>query len=569
MIPKVAGRGHSFKGLTEYLLNNTDEMEPDDESRVAWSETVNLLTDDIEKAAKVMAWTDLHAEDLKRGAGVSTAGAKPSAGAVYHYALSWAHDEAPDQEHMRAQVIETISRLGLSEHEFYMVAHKDRPHRHVHVCVNLTHPETGRRAELGRDFVILQRWALEYEEEHGLHCEVRKENAVAREAGAKVKHQNQRKDYSTKITRAFYLSDDGKSFAAALEIEGLQLARSRRGNGYVVVDEEGDIQRLSRQLEISEKGKAKTEAIAKKLEGLDRASVPDGDELSAEIKARAELAYREEQEARQQNAMLDAADRSGAEDHSSVFEDDGRNQAADRAKRIQRAEAAFARKTLIIEQRQVSEALRLEDELQDRYGLQLQDVSQAADHLQGIVDGKGVRLALRRVWRGKRDREELAELRQDIQDIKTTIAEQREKLTQIHHHEKMELAALHLERLEALGRGYRKSRNEAQGDRSFDPYEHRVNRRYVGRQGRPMALETANKLRDRRIQQRAWELREALRLRAERAATEARMEAQRPAFEARQTEIRRQRKIDDIQQEIDRLDSGQRLAKDKGIDFEP
>lgn len=47
------------------------------------------------------------------------------------------------------------------------------------------------------------------------------------------------------------------------------------------------------------------------------------------------------------------------------------------------------------------------------------------------------------------------------------------------------------------------------------------------------------------------------------------MEAQRPAFEARQEEIRRQRKIDDIQQEIDRIDSGQRQVKDKGIDSEP
>jgi len=74
MIPKVAGRGHSFKGIAQYLLNNTAEMEPDDPSRVDWTQTVNLMTDDIEKAAKVMAWTDIHADDLKAVAGAHEAG---------------------------------------------------------------------------------------------------------------------------------------------------------------------------------------------------------------------------------------------------------------------------------------------------------------------------------------------------------------------------------------------------------------------------------------------------------------------------------------------------------------
>lgn len=568
MIPKVVGRGHSFKGLAQYLLENSDEMEPDAESRVAWSETGNLLTDDIEKAARVMAWTDTHADDLKAASGGSGVGAKKSAGSVYHYTLAWAVGETPDQEHMQQSVMDTLEALGLSEHEFFMVAHNDRPHQHVHVCVNLVHPETGKSAELGRDYKIFQDWALAYEREHGVHCQVREENALRRGQGQGVKYQNEKRDYSTQVTRAFNLSDDGKSFVQALEAEGLHLAKSRRGKGFVIVDDQGDIQKLGRQLDIDAKDRAKTAAINKKLADVERDTLPDGDELSAEIKARAELAYREQQEAQQQNDMLDAADRSGASKSKKADLEDNENA---QEQRIQKAEAAFARKTLIVEQRQASEALKLEDELQAKYGLQLQDISEAADQLQGVVDGRGFRMALRRIWRGKKDREELAELRQDIEDIKSVIEEQREKLAQIHYHEKMELAELHLERLEALQSGFRTRRSQQRRQRSFDPHERKANRRYVGRQGRPMALETANKLRDQRIQKRAWELREALRLRAEKAATEAKMQAQRPAFEARQDEIRRQNKIADIQQDIDRLESGegQRKGKDKGMDFDP
>ena len=56
--------------------------------RVAWTETRNLHTDNIENASKVMAYTDMNAESLKRSFGGSSTGAKREAGAVYHFSLS-------------------------------------------------------------------------------------------------------------------------------------------------------------------------------------------------------------------------------------------------------------------------------------------------------------------------------------------------------------------------------------------------------------------------------------------------------------------------------------------------
>ncbi len=95
MIPR-AYRGYSFKGVTAYLMHDKAAKTC---ARVQWSETGNLYTNDIHKAAKVMAWTDMHADDLKREAGGSGAGRKATAGSVYHYSLSWATGETPDKPH--------------------------------------------------------------------------------------------------------------------------------------------------------------------------------------------------------------------------------------------------------------------------------------------------------------------------------------------------------------------------------------------------------------------------------------------------------------------------------------
>lgn len=314
MIPKVNQRGHSFKGVMAYLMH---DKEAETSERVAWSETGNMITNDPEKAAFVMAWTDQNADILKRDFGGSLAGKTTEAGGVYHYSLSWAHGEQPDHEHQRAQALETLERLGLKEHEYVFVAHNDTDHAHLHVVANLTNPETGKRHTPSFDKRELQSYALEYEREHGLHCSEREENAAKRERGEHSKYQQQKQDYSEKITRAYYAADNGKAFINALDAEGLQLAKARRGNGFVVVDETGDIQKLARQLDITEKGKEKTAAINAKLADIEREKLLDADVLAKQIKA--EIAEqsksfdRDAQEVKQQKDLAEAAHQSGEE----------------------------------------------------------------------------------------------------------------------------------------------------------------------------------------------------------------------------------------------------------------
>ncbi len=281
--------------------------------RVAWSDTGNMHTQDIEKAALVMAYIDKNAESLKRDFGGSAVGRKSEVGNVYHYSLSWAHGENPDQQHQQEQALKTLERLGLSTHQYYMVAHDDTEHKHVHIVANLVNPENGKIHTPSFDKRELQAWALEYEREHIMHCHKREENAQKREQGQQVKYQEQKQDYSEKITRAYYAADSGKAFIHALNEEGLELAKARRGYNFVVVDDQGDIQKLSRQLNIEEKGKKKTEVIQNLLKDIDREKLKDADALAKEIKdditEKLKLYDRDAQELEQQKALADAAEK--------------------------------------------------------------------------------------------------------------------------------------------------------------------------------------------------------------------------------------------------------------------
>ena len=515
MIPKVAGRGHSFKGLARYLTDNSKEMEPDAPSRVAWTETVNLLTDDIEKAARVMAWTDLHANDLKQSVGISAAGAKPSAGAVYHYSLSWAQGESPDPAHMKEAAAETIKSLGLSEHEHFFVAHNDRKHSHVHIVVNLTHPEKGTRAEIGRDYVSLQKWALKYERKNGLKCEVREKNAQDRAEGKKVKYRGQKQDYSTKVTRAFSLSDDAKSFKSALEMEGLYLAKSRRGKGFTVVDEKGWIQDLARQLDIDEKGRSKTKAINKKLEGLDRDLLPDADELSGKLKQ-----YNKEQK-------------------EAIFQDNRR--AFITSKRVGKAEKLFVNNISSVERQQTKDLIRQEQQFTQIYKPRIEAITQEARGLQEKIEGAGIRLALRRVWRGKKDKEQLGNLRHQVDELKREMERERQQLAALHSKERADLQALHAEKIE----------NILRAEKSIPDYVRETKDRGQKKPlltndlrlvstGPRVAKETADKRRAEYIRGAAYKMREAEEVKARAASIARETERLRPNYEKRQREIKEQ-----------------------------
>ena len=276
MIVKVAKRGGSFQKAAAYYLHDKGALS---QERVSWTETRNLVTNDPEKAWKIMAWTALHNEDLKRASGSRLTGQKLQK-PVFSYSLSWHPEQNPTREEMVAQAEASLSYLGLSEHEALFVSHADEPHPHVHVITNTVHPESGLTAGLKFDRRRFQQWALAYEQENGkIYCPQREENAQKREA-EQSKPKEERQDVRYKdpvILEAWQSSDSGQSFKTALESSGYELAQGNRR--IVVVDHWGKAHNPVRYLE-----GVKTREFKARLSDLDLSALPCSKKVQEEKK---------------------------------------------------------------------------------------------------------------------------------------------------------------------------------------------------------------------------------------------------------------------------------------------
>src|SRR5688572_1427437 len=97
MVPREANRGSSFKSAGLYYLH---DKKADTSERVAWTHTENIPTQDPEKALKWMAWTAMHAEELKQRSGEETKRGRKSEKPVYAFSLAWAPEETPERWEM-------------------------------------------------------------------------------------------------------------------------------------------------------------------------------------------------------------------------------------------------------------------------------------------------------------------------------------------------------------------------------------------------------------------------------------------------------------------------------------
>ena len=183
MVPRVTSKGGSFAGAGAYFLHDLGKSAT--QERVAFTHTVNMLTNDATKAIKVMAWTAMHAGELKELSGQTSTGRK-AANPVYNYVLAWAPDQNPTREEMINFSLRSLETLGLSEHEALLIAHNDTYHQHIHVMVNRVHPVTGLMAKMSHDQNKLSRLAEAYERESGhIYCEKRVTNNRRRDHGEK------------------------------------------------------------------------------------------------------------------------------------------------------------------------------------------------------------------------------------------------------------------------------------------------------------------------------------------------------------------------------------------------
>ena len=219
MIPVIANGGTSFRGVFQYLYYAEESRE---ESRVAWSETRNMMTLCLKKAWKVMAFTVKLQDRLKDEAGRRRSGRKLEK-PVFSYSLSWHPEQKPTKERMLEAVSRSLQALGLEEHEAMIIAHGDRAHPHVHIVANRVHPVTGIAAPLRHSKRKLSEFAHQWEQEEGkIYCQQREENLRDRRRGKRGRYRD------PVIASAWEKSSNGLEFARLLREQGYQLVRGRR-----------------------------------------------------------------------------------------------------------------------------------------------------------------------------------------------------------------------------------------------------------------------------------------------------------------------------------------------------
>ena len=184
MIPKLNAKGSSFKGLAAYLLH---DKEAATSGRVAWVETLNMVTHNPETAWRVMAATAMNAGQLKEQAGVKKTG-RSSKDAVMHLSLSWDPEQKPTREEMSDFARRALAALKAEDRQAMVICHSDAKHPHVHVIVNRVSPTDGRMLSSSKEKLALSELALAYEKEGGtIYCKEREINAAKRAKGEYVR----------------------------------------------------------------------------------------------------------------------------------------------------------------------------------------------------------------------------------------------------------------------------------------------------------------------------------------------------------------------------------------------
>ena len=188
MVVKISD-GVAFGGLVRYMTHDAPGPErgskpPTTTERVAWSRCENLPADDPELAIRIMAATVRDADHLKAAAGVSARGRKLQK-PVKHIVISWPAGDEPSETEQLEATSALLTDLGLEDRQRVTVAHDDRDHRHVHICVNRVSDVDGRAAPSNNERRTASTWAekfeLERERRPRIECPARVENRQCRE----------------------------------------------------------------------------------------------------------------------------------------------------------------------------------------------------------------------------------------------------------------------------------------------------------------------------------------------------------------------------------------------------
>jgi len=157
--------------------------------RVAWTQTLNLATNNPHTAVNVMCAVSMDAPRLKQEAGVATQGRKSNKH-VGHITLAWDQEEKKEltaDEQMRAAKW-VLREMGADKHQVLVVAHNDKKQPHIHLMVNRVSTDNGKLLDISYSHLKMSKFAQKYEQERGkIFCHQRVINNAARKRGEYVR----------------------------------------------------------------------------------------------------------------------------------------------------------------------------------------------------------------------------------------------------------------------------------------------------------------------------------------------------------------------------------------------
>ena len=110
---------------------------------------------------------------------------------VTHWVMSWQENEVPTEQQVNEAAGIFLDRMGLSEHQAIVAAHKNTANFHVHIVVNRVHPLTEKvvQPHKGFDIEAAHRIVAEIEHKQGWASNARARYKV-NEKGAIVRNQH-------------------------------------------------------------------------------------------------------------------------------------------------------------------------------------------------------------------------------------------------------------------------------------------------------------------------------------------------------------------------------------------
>jgi hypothetical protein len=196
------------------------------------------------------------------------------------YSLS-INPSAPLTREQYAAAIDRIEEgLGLSGQARAVVFHVKNGREHCHVVWSRVDPQSMRAVHIAHDRMKLRTLSRELAREFGLEIpegiaqdhggerEKKRDITLAEKAQA-AKSGLSPDDRKAAVTDAFRRSDSAEAFRAALAEKGFVLARGDQ-RGYVLVDRDGDVHSLARQM-----AGVRTREIKRLLEGMALESLPN------------------------------------------------------------------------------------------------------------------------------------------------------------------------------------------------------------------------------------------------------------------------------------------------------